>query len=371
MQKLYNETNANIDLSQLEKDNVNNKDLDYAFVCKEIRDGIKRLKKNKQPGIDLIYNEFIIYGKDILLLPIVNLFNKILSTGIFLDAWNLSCISFLHKNGDINICDNYRCMSLTSCLGKLFTSLLQKRLHKYMENNDLYNIYQAGFRPNYKTSDHIFTIKTLINKYLHKCKKPIFACFVDFTKAFDLVWHSALLTKLLDLKIGGNLYKTIKYMYSNSKFVVKKVKLISPICSSYTGVRQMDGLSPLLFNLYTNDMPSIFDFSVTELVSLNTTRLNCLLYADDLILLSESEKGLQSCLDSLNSYCNRWKLKINVTKTKVMVFSKGKRKLSQFNFTIDNQHIEAVEKCKYLGVILSYNGNLKHAAVRNTCATKA
>ena len=139
-------------------------------------------------------------------------------------------------------------------------------------------------------------------------------------------------------------------MYSNSKFVVKKDKLISPICSSYKGVRQMDGLRPLLFNLYTNDMPSIFDFSVTELVSLNTTRLNCLLYADDLILLSESEKGLQSCLDSLNSYCNRWKLKINITKTKVMVFSKGKRKVSQ------------LEKYKYLGVILSYNGNLKHAA---------
>ena len=55
MHKLYNETNANIDLSQLEKDNVNNKDLDYAFVCKEIRDLIKRLKKNKQPGIDLIH----------------------------------------------------------------------------------------------------------------------------------------------------------------------------------------------------------------------------------------------------------------------------------------------------------------------------
>jgi dynactin complex subunit len=52
--KLYNETNANIDLSQLEKENVNNKDLDYAFVCKEIRDLIKRLKKNNQPGIDLI-----------------------------------------------------------------------------------------------------------------------------------------------------------------------------------------------------------------------------------------------------------------------------------------------------------------------------
>jgi hypothetical protein len=59
-------------------------------------------------------------------------------------------------------------------------------------------------------------------------------------------------------------------------------------------------------------------------------------------------------------------LKINIAKTKVMVFSKGKRKLSQFNFTIEDQHIEAVEKYKYLGVILSYNGNLKHAA-ENIC----
>jgi hypothetical protein len=98
-----------------------------------------------------------------------------MSTGIFRDAWNLSCISFLHKNGDINICDNYQCWSLTSCLGKLFTSLLQKRLHKYMENNALYNIYQAAFKPNYRTSDRIFTIKTLINKYLHKCKKTDFS----------------------------------------------------------------------------------------------------------------------------------------------------------------------------------------------------
>ena len=63
---LYNETNANIDLSQLEKDNVNNKDLEYAFVCKEIRDLIIRLKKNKQPGIDLIKlcppNEYCVFS---------------------------------------------------------------------------------------------------------------------------------------------------------------------------------------------------------------------------------------------------------------------------------------------------------------------
>jgi hypothetical protein len=113
-------------------------------------------------------------------------------------------------------------------------------------------------------------------------------------------------------------------MYSSSKFIVKKEKCISEVCKTYGGVRQNDGLSPLLCNLYTNDLPNI-----TDPVSLDVRRL---LYADDLILLSESEKVLQSCLDNLNSYCNRWKLKINISKTKVIVFSKGKRKTDNLNF---------------------------------------
>jgi hypothetical protein len=118
----------------------------------------------------------------------------------------------------------------------------------------------------------------------------------------------------------------------------------------------------MLFNIFTNDLPDIFDHSKTDPVQLDTTKLNCLLYADDLVLLSESEKGLQSCLEQLNSYCSKWKLKINISKTKIIIFSKGKRKWSNFRFMINDQKIEVVEKHKYLGVILTYNGNLKHAA---------
>jgi hypothetical protein len=148
-------------------------------------------------------------------------------------------------------------------------------------------------------------------------------------------------------------------MYSNSKFIVKKEKYISEVCKTYRGVRQRDGLSPLLCNLNTNDLPNIFDYSITDPVSLEVRRL---LYADDLILLSESENGLQSCLDNLNSYCNRWKLKINISKTKVIVFSKGKRKTDNLTFYIENKKLEVVGKYKYLGVIVSYNDNLKFAA---------
>ena len=111
-------------------------------------------------------------------------------------------------------------------------------------------------------------------------------------------------------------------------------------------------------------MPNISDHSITDPVSLDVTRLNCLLYADDIILLSESEKGLQSCLDNLNSYCHKWKLKINISKTKGIVFSKGKRKTDNLKFYIENKKLEVhvVGKYKYLGVSVSYNGNLKFTA---------
>jgi hypothetical protein len=124
-----------------------------------------------------------------------------------------------------------------------------------MENNDLYNKYQAGFRPDHRTTDHIFIIKTPVNKYIHKLKKPIYTCFVDFCKAFDSVWHSGLFKKLLDLKIGGQFYKIIKFMYSNSKFIAKKEKFISQACNAYREIRQGDGLRLMLFNIFTHDFP--------------------------------------------------------------------------------------------------------------------
>ena len=130
--ELYDDKTVQLDLSQLEENNLNIKDLDYAFTCKEVKDSIKKLKKNKQPGIDLIHNEFLIYGKNVLLLPIVNLFNRVLSSGVLPDTWNISYILFLHKNCDIYNCNNYRCLSLAICLCKLFTSLLQRRLHTYI-----------------------------------------------------------------------------------------------------------------------------------------------------------------------------------------------------------------------------------------------
>ena len=196
---LYSENNEDINLDYYDENSSN--PLDYAFNCKEIRQAIQKLKNNKQPGPDQVLNEFIKYGSDILLFPLVKLFNRILTSGSFPNAWKISLMTFLPKNNEVYNCNNYRCLNLTSCLGKLFTSLLQKRLINYMECNNLYNNFQAGFRPGYRTTDHIYTIKTILNKYLFKKKHKVYACFVYFSKAFDTVWRSGLFKKLLDLGI--------------------------------------------------------------------------------------------------------------------------------------------------------------------------
>ena len=227
----------------------------FLLHVKKNRKGISKVKNNKQPGLVLIHNEFIKLGSEILLLPLVKLFNRILNSGAFPEGWNVSSMSFLLKNNNVFYdCNNYRCLSLTSYLGKLFTSLLQSRLHNYMEDSDLYNTVQAGFRPGYRFTDHIFTIKTILNKYINECKKQVYACFVDFSKAFDIVWRSGLFKKILNLGIGGKLYYVLKYMYSNSRFVVRKHNTVSNAGISGQVVRHGDGLRPILFNVFVNDI---------------------------------------------------------------------------------------------------------------------
>ena len=100
---------------------------------------------------------------------------------------------------------------------------------------------------------------------------------------------------------------------------------------TYKGVKQGCILSPRLFNIFLNDLPEIFDNSCNP-VNLGTDqKINCLMYADDLIILSESEEGLQECMHKLDKYTDKWGLKINIDKTKVMIIQKGgRKKLAKF-----------------------------------------
>ena len=108
-------------------------------------------------------------------------------------------------------------------------------------------------------------------------------------------------------------------------------------------------LSALLFNLYDNDLPSAFQNTLSDPITLpNGTKLNSLLYADHLIIISRSKIGLQNCLNTLSSFCNSWMLDINSKKTKVIIFQKRAKKNSNLGFHVGKETIDIVHEYTYL-----------------------
>ena len=136
-----------------------NETINEAFTKKEICKHITSLKNNRASGADNILNEFIKHCPEELIPAIVKLFNVILETGIIPSDWTIGIIKALYKNkGDINDVNNYRGITLLSCLGKLFTSVINSRLYTYLTNEGLLGNEQAGFRPKHSTLVHIFAL---------------------------------------------------------------------------------------------------------------------------------------------------------------------------------------------------------------------
>lgn len=244
-------------------------------------------------------------------------------------------------------------------MGKFFTLIMNTRLNKFLEEYKIMSKCQIGFRKDCRTADHLLVLKTLTDFYKSK-RKPIFACFIDFKKAYDSVWREGLFFKLIQYGCSKNFIRLIISMYSSVNCSVKLEKGSTPFFKSHVGVKQGCNLSPTLFNMFINDIPNLFNSSCAP-VKLGKTELNCLLYADDLVLLSESKSGLQNCLTKLGSYTKKWKLNINLKKSKVLLFGTPTQRHAHLssNWSFENITLEQVDEYCYLGITLHFSGNFK------------
>ena len=127
------------------------------------------------------------------------------------------------------------------------------------------------------------------------------------------------------------------------------------------GVRQGCNLSPLLFCLFLSDLEKFLQDREMKGVKLVHSKLRLLLFADALVLLSETTQDMQRAVDLLNEYCDIWDLKINLIKTKLIPFSNHRTPINPIHILLNGSEIQVVKKYKYLGILLSANGSLKPA----------
>jgi len=308
------------------------------------------MKNGKSMGPDSIINEMLKYRQHVLVQPIMKLFNLVLLSGKYPSSWSEGYIVPIFKTDNQLNPENYRGITITCSLGKLFNIVINSRLAKFLSQNNVIIKEQIGFEKGCRTSDHMFIIKTLIDKYKKEGRK-LYCAFVNFRKAFDSVVPCILLHKLQQYGVKGYLYNIIKdmYVHAQSNLRVKVGNKLTEEFVAYRGVRQGDPLSPNLFNLYVNDVKTYFDSNCDPAHILNE-QVNCLLYADDLVLLSETELGLQTCIDRLQNFCRDSELQVNSKKTKIMVFNS--RNANTPEIYLGGEQLQVVDSYKYLGLLL-------------------
>ena len=203
----------------------------------------------------------------------------------------------MHKKGNPCDPDNYRGLAIGSNVAKFYTRCLNYKLKKFVELNNILSPYQFGFRDDFRTVDAIFCLRSIICQYKSK-NKPVYACFVDFSKAFDCINRVALAYKLGKIGIKGTMLQLITNMYNHCEYIIKSGGEFSSPINSSLGVKQGCNLSPLLFNIFINDLHKIFNDSCSP-ISLNNFDVSSLSFADDLVVISETKVGLENALKCL------------------------------------------------------------------------
>ena len=326
-----------------------NQELNKPISLEEVRMAVNASKTGKAVGRDLIANEILKNNNVIELLLVF--FRKCFGAGKIPQHWKHSIIHPIPKErGYLNDPLKFRGLSLQSCIYKIFSSIVNSRIVNYLEQSNVINDEQNGFRSEHSCSHHIFVLTSLIR---NACKlgNNFFAAFIDFQKAFDLTDRQLLYHKLRSYGITGNILTVIKEMHTDTISSIRINGVLTEPLTSEQGVKQGDNIAPTCFSAYINGLSTELKKSSVG-VELGSASINHLAYADNIVLLAKDSKGLQELLDICSVWCKNWRVQINVQKTTTMEFGKKRRTHVEETFMISNTKLENVSTYQYLGVTL-------------------
>ncbi|KAI5724202.1 hypothetical protein M8J76_016946 [Diaphorina citri] len=355
--------NSNLDLYD-----ARNPRLDTDICEGEILSILKKAKNKKSPGCDGITYEFYKNLPPEGLKYLCSTLNKVFDSQNVPEEWAEAQFQMIHKKGVKTEAANYRGIALLNTITKTFTNILQQRLYSWAEDLNIIEEGQAGFRQGRSCTDNLFSLYSALCINTRQKKSKVFACFVDFRRCFDSISHSLLWNHLYKIGVSSHIIRTIKSLYDKARVSVKNYKESEENAESENGTKnrkeekvkltiglmQGDGLSPLLFLLFISDLTEYFKtHGITGIKINNANQLIDLKYADDLVLLANSEIELQKMLSIFNDYCNKKELSVNTEKTNVMIFRRKGRISSNYKFFFNNKELKIVTSYLYLGVLFT------------------
>ena len=321
---------------------------------KEVKDAFKKLSLTSAPGLDHITGEHLKYAHPTLQIHFSFLFTLLFSHSNMPNILTNIKICNLVKDQQKSLSDmsNYRPIALASLVSKLFECIILQRCEKQLGTTD----NQFAYKSQHSTDMALFLLKQTVEFYRSK-RTPIFICSMDLSKAFDRVCHNTLFKILIKRKIPPYIINVLENWYATQRFIVKWGNEFSSPFQTKCGIRQGSVLSALLFAVYVDDLSD--KHLNNELgCSMGDNKINHILYADDLILISPSVKSLQNQIDTCKEYFVKHHLTVNAEKTKVMVIKpKGYMDFGIPELCIDGERLEVVQNIKYLGMHI--NSELK------------
>jgi len=316
----------------------------------EVRTAMRSMKMGKAAGPDNLTIEMINALEDMGIDKLASIMNKTYDTGEIPDALSRSIFIALPKRAGATECELHRTISLMSHITKLMLRILMRRIRRniHEEISDV----QCGFMKGKGTTNAISIIRNLCERSI-EVQHDLYLCFIDYSKAFDKVQHETLFSILDQLDIDGKTLRWIRNLYWEQTAAVRVDNELSEWMNIKRGVRQGCVLSPDLFSLYSEmilrkieDIPGIL---------VNGHNINNIRYADDTVLISDTEAGLQRLLDEIIIESERFGLFLNTKKTYTMTVSK-KVEPPVCEITAKGDHIKQTENFNYLGSVLTSDG---------------
>ena len=326
---------------------ISNEDEGHPILEDEVQKAIGKMKKGKAAGPDDIPSELLTAMEETGIKAITNLINAIHATGcIPADLEKSVYIAIPKKPGTVE-CDQHRTISLMSHVTKIMLRVLMNR----MRNNILPEISETQFRfmADKGTRNAIFALRTLMERAI-EVQKDLYLCFIDYSKAFDKVRHSDLFDILQGINCDGKDLRVIRNLYWEQEAAIR----VDSDCSEYRpicrGVRQGCVFSPDLFNIYSEFI--LRNIDEHEGIKVGGQNMNNLRYADDTVLIADSEEKLQKILTTVTIESENKGLQLNAKKTECMVISKRPDTLT-CNISCKGEQIKQVNNFKYLGFTIT------------------